>query len=502
MLTMPDPNDQNTLKEAILRSELKSLTEETVAMNKFRDYFEGEQSLVYSTEIFQQVFGNSFKGFKDNWMEVIVNATRDRLKVIGFNFDDDDNFTLSDRLWEIFEANEFDEQQDDLHEGILVEGRAFVIVWPDDELGATIDWQPGQLCRIFYDPERRTRRLWAVKRWTTDFGDVYVTFYTPEAVYKFIDKSGISGTSTRTSTDTPRPGSSALTEIPGVGWFGNLEKRKVGDEEWPLPNPLGVVPVVEFNNTSYRSEIKHHVPQQDALNKTLLDLMVAGEFAASPQRAVETMAKAPDGGWKSSPGEVWQFPPAFDADGRHIATQFHSFDAMDPSNFIRPTEMWLQHMALTSHTPVRYFMQADRGGRGDAPSGDSLLVDDKPLNDKVETKQVRFGNRHMEVARLVARAAKITDERIKGETQWQDPRHDYRVAKIAEGQALIDMGIPLEYATRVIGLPPDDLKEVLDMIAEAKAEKEKKEQEMLVQQEANQQAKQQVKQPVAKPNPS
>ena len=66
MLSMPDPNDQTTLREAILRAELKALTEETVDMNKYRDYYEGEQPLAYSTAIFEQVFGTAFKGFKDN----------------------------------------------------------------------------------------------------------------------------------------------------------------------------------------------------------------------------------------------------------------------------------------------------------------------------------------------------------------------------------------------------------------------------------------------------
>ncbi len=462
MLTMPDPNDQTTLREAILRAELQALTEETVAMNKYRDYFEGEQALVYSTAIFEQVFGESFKGFKDNWCEVVVNATNSRIELTGFNFDDDDDFSTAKQIWDILRANDIDEQQKDLHEGILVEGRAFVIVWPDPELGATVDWQPGQLCRVFYDPDRRTRPLWAVKRWATDFGEVHITFYTPEYVYKFVDNGAKDTTNTRSS-------SSALTEIPGVGFFGNLTERQVEGEPWPLPNPLGRVPVVEFNNTSYRSEIKGTIPQQDALNKTLLDMMVTSEFSAFPQRVVETMASEPAGGWVSSPGEVWAFPPSFDADGKQIMSQFKNFETSDPSVYMRPIEMWLQHMALTSSTPVRYFMQADRGGRGDSPSGDSLLVDDKPLNDKVEEKQTRWGNRWMEVARLVADAAKIESDLV-GEAVWRDPRHDYRVAKIAEGQALVDMGVPVEFAVTTIGLQPDELQTVLAMIEEQKAE--------------------------------
>ena len=212
-------------------------------------------------------------------------------------------------------------------------------------------------------------------------------------------------------------------------------------------------------------------------------MMVTSEFSAFPQRLVETMASAPDGGWQSSPGEVWAFPPSFDADGKQIVSQFKNFETSDPSVYMHPIEMWLQHMALTSSTPVRYFMQADRGGRGDSPSGDSLLVDDKPLNDKVEEKQVRWGNRWMQVARLVAQAANISTP-LKGEAVWRDPRHDYRVAKIAEGQALITMGVPIEFAVTTIGLSPEELKTVLKLIEVEKAEAERKEQEQLALQQS------------------
>ncbi len=484
MLSMPDPSNLNTLREAILRSELKALTEETVLMNKYRDYFDGEQSLVYSTEIFKEVFGEAFVGFKDNWCEVVINATNSRLEVTGFNFKDDDDFTTANKIWDVMLLNEIDEQQKDLHEGVLVEGRAFAIVWPDDDLGAVVDWQPGQLCRIFYDPDRRTKALWAVKRWTVETGEVYVTFYTPDAVYKFVDN----GAGQPPSSDRPSS-SSALTEIPGVGYFGSLEERRIEGEMWPLPNPFGRVPVVEFNNTSYRSEIKGTIPQQDALNKTLLDMMVTSEFQAMHQRVVETMSSAPVGGWKSGPGEVWQFKPSFDSDGNHIPSQFKTFETSDPSSYMQPISMWLQHMALTSSTPVRYFMQSDRGGRGDSPSGDSLLVDDKPLNDKVEDKQKRLGNRWVEVARLVAQALNIdSSSTLLGETVWKDPRHDYRLSTYVEGQALITIGVPIEFVVTKLGFTPEETQMVLEMVEKAKVEAEAKEQAQLDAQAANQTA--------------
>lgn len=475
MLTFPnDDLDRDFAREAVLRAELKALTEETVDMNVFRDYFDGKQELAFSSQLFIDTFGDAFEGFKDNWMKVIVNAVNNRMKLMNFHFDKDDEddgdgSEISKQIWDVLKLNEIKIQQRDLHEGILVEGRAFIIVWPDPEIGAFVDWQPGQLCRVFYDPDRRTKALWAVKRWTTEIGDTYVTFYTPEAVYKFIDKS--------TATGIKKPSSSsALTEVPDVGWFGSLEQRFVAGEDWPLVNPFDRVPVIEFNNSSYRSELEDAVPQQDALNKTLLDMMITGEFQAFRQRAIETMANAPEGGWTAGAGEVWQFRPSFDADGKHIPSQFHDFEAADPSTYMEPIRMWLQHIALTNSTPVRYFMESDRGGRGDAPSGESLLVDDKPLNDKVEDKQERWDPRWMDVARLIASAIGIEDPfALVGNSVWQDPRHDYRLSKLEEGAAMVAMGIPIEFAVKQIGLTPDEITEVLEMIKVQKAELEAKE---------------------------
>ena len=468
-------NDDDVAREAVIRAELNALTEETVQMNLYRDYYDGDQKLVYSTKIFDEVFGDAFKGFKDNWVRVIVNSVNNRLELLSFDIEDDKEFVTANRIWAALRTNEINTQQRDLHEGVLVEGRAFIIVWPDGDGGVTIDWQPGQICRVFYDPDRRTKALWAVRRWVVEGGDTFITFYTPTLVFKFTVE-GLKDVADKPSS------SSALTEIPGIGFFSGLTRRVIEGEEWPLPNPFNKVPVVEFNNSSYRSEIKDAIPQQDALNKVLIDMMLAGEFQAFPQRVVETTSAEPVGGWTSGPGEVWQFKPSFDSDGKHIPAQFKTFEAADPSTYMEPISMWLQHMAFTSSTPARFFVKSDQGGRGDAPSGDSLLVDDKPLNDKVDAKHKELGNRWMEVARLIASALGIKNaDKLIGDAVWRDPRHDQRLSRLKEGLAMIEIGISIEFVVLQIGFSPSEIAVLLKMIKEEKQkelEAEEKEMEM------------------------
>lgn len=473
MLAMSTNDDD--AREAVIRAELNALTKESVQMNLYRDYYDGEQKLVYSTKIFNEVFGKAFEGFKDNWVRVIVSSVNNRLELLSFDIEDDEGFATANKIWAALRANEINTQQRDLHEGVLVEGRAFIIVWPDDDGGVTVDWQPGQICRVFYDPDRRTKALWAVRRWNVEGGETFITFYTPTLVFKFTIE-GLINTADKPSS------SSALTEIPGVGFFSGLTRRIVEGEEWPLPNPFNKVPVIEFNNSSYRSEIKDAIPQQDALNKVLIDMMLAGEFQAFPQRVVETSSAEPVGGWTSGPGEVWQFKPSFDSDLKHIPAQFKTFEAADPSTYMEPIAMWLQHMAFTSSTPARFFVQSDQGGRGDAPSGDSLLVDDKPLNDKVDAKHKELGNRWMEVARLIADVLGIEDaDKLIGDAVWRDPRHDQRLSRLKEGLAMIEIGIPIEFVVVQIGFSPSEVATLLEMIKKEKQkalEAEKREMEM------------------------
>jgi len=476
VLPIRNESDDATARLAFIRSELQALTEEQVNMDTARDYFDGYQELVYTTEAFEETFGDAFDQFRENWCKVIINAVNNRTKLLGFNFDDDEDFALAKDVWDIFRDNEIGVQQRDHHEGILVEDRAFVIVWPDDEKGATIDWQPGQLCRVRYNPDNRTKADWAVKRWTDEDGQVYVTVYTPESVFKYVERAP--------SQSTDRPSSmSALTEVPSVGTVANLAPRRVRGESWPLDNPFNpLIPVVEFNNSSYQSELSDAMPQQDALNATLVDMMLAGKFQAMSQRYMVSRPVEPEGGWNAGPGEMWQIPPMFDEDGKLVETKIGEFSVTSPESYIRTINHYLQAIANTSSTPVRLFLQDDRGGRGDAPSGESLLVEDKPLNDKVGDKHDRWGPRWVDVAKLVImaapdRIATPIPDFLRAEADWQDPRHDFRMSLISEASAMVTMGIPVQFAVEHLSLRPEELKRLLEMIEQEKADKEAKEEE-------------------------
>jgi hypothetical protein len=157
------------------------------------------------------------------------------------------------------------------HTEALIGGRSFVIVWAGDgEPSITVE-SPQQVAVAMVAGSRRQRAA-ALKRWVDDDGYEHGDPVPADEIYKYRSRqklqSGVSGLSTSV-----------------MRW----QPREVAGEPWPLPNPLGVVPVVPLENRPRLlragvSEIKRVIPLQDAVNKTVADMLVASEFGAAPQR--------------------------------------------------------------------------------------------------------------------------------------------------------------------------------------------------------------------------
>ena len=117
---------------------------------------------------------------------------------------------------------------------------------------------------IRYEEGSRREREAAMRYWCDeDSGFPYATLYLPDGIYKFIG----------TSEDVRGPDEAV--------W----EQRDVSGEDWPVPNPFGVVPVVELpvnrrlkpGSWGYaRGEYEHVTSVIDKINLlTFLGLVVA-----------------------------------------------------------------------------------------------------------------------------------------------------------------------------------------------------------------------------------
>lgn len=470
-----NPNLSREASEQILKHELQLLTTELTDLKKLRDYYDGEQSLVFGTEKFKAQFGPAFPDFRSNWCAPVVEAVADKLYAEGISLgttqqEIEENKDLARQLWNMARVNDIDEQQAELYEGALVEGRSYAIVWPsieNDERIVRIDWNPADLIRVRYADDDPRKVVWAMKRWLTPSGKINITVYTENAIYKYVEQAREYRLDTRVGIESQRP-----DNTPSL----SFEPRLVQGENWPLTNPYSQVPVVPFPNKR-GSELHDVIPLQDGINYLMLQAFSGAGFLGFPQRGFLSGVKEPKGGWSNSPGRVWQVPPDIGPEGDlNYGTTFE-FAAADLSPISEFVAMTLQHIAHQTKTPTRLFYESDRGGRGDAPSGESLLVEDQPLLDKVEDRQRRFGNAWYRVFRLVSLMGEgLPDSLPLGELVWHDPRSKYRSALMEEGAKMVDkMGLPIRFVAKQLGFTADEQQDLLALLEEQKEEQKKDE---------------------------
>lgn len=482
------------VREAVIRAETQALSQEIPELDKYRSYYEGDQKLVFGTEEFRAKFGPAYANYRDNWCEVVADAVVDKLTVQGILIPEREDD--GKKIWEVFKKNDMDEVQNEVHEAAIVEGKATVIAWEDRDLGVRLDFNPPQMVRVRYSDDDYRRPIFAIKQWITPSGETRVNVYTPKAVYKYTQRVA----NNPLPPNFARRGVDALraTDTPSA----SLQPRRVEGEAWPLPHSFGVVPVVEFiNKTS--SELKNVIPHQDAINYIWISAFTAGEFSAWAQRVFHTAAHEPPGGWKNSPGMIWRIPVIPDAEGKALPFSMGEFRPAQLDGFRQLIETQLQSMAHTSKTPVRLFFKSDRGGRGDAPSGESLIVEDEPLLEKVANRQSRFGNSWYRIAGLIAKGLKLP-VLPPGEMRWKDTRAKYRTTLLAEAKVMFDMGVPLDFLVEHMAFSPEEIEVLRQKIEidvakkEEEAEKEMENQVMMVEKSAEAKAAVAPK-PTAKP---
>jgi hypothetical protein len=449
----PSPRlDDDTLREFIA-TDARNLTEDLEELDKFRSYYEGDQELNFASQNFIDAFGSDFVDFRSNWMEVVISAMEERLDLQRINIRSEEGSVeedVSDSVDDALFLNEFEELQLDLYNGALVEGMSYVIVWPDELLGARIDANYAQNVLITYSSIDSRVIERAIKRWVTDDGGQRLTLYTRDFIYKYkVDPFG------NQDPEDVQPRDTGWEELP-------IELS--GDPSWPLPNPFGEVPIVEFHNKGWKSELRDLVPLQDALNMDMRKIMVAGEYYATPIDYMVTSNEEPDGGWRNEPGYIRTIQPEVDFEGNVLPVQVGRLMPSDPTKPLAIVETYLQHIAAISKTPSYYFyLSSKQGGRGDAPSGEALRVAETGLLKKVQMLQRLWGVRWLRVARLVEMAlsggsGSEEDVPIRGEAVWTHPMAHFLSILLEEARQMIhDLGLPAKMAWEHIGLTEDQI---------------------------------------------
>lgn len=403
-------------------------------------YYAGDHRLAFATSRFRETFGALFKAFADNWCALVVDASVERLAVEGFRFGEDE---ADDEAWAIWQANELDAQSKLGFTEAGKCGEAYLLVGDEDGEPYITAEHPSQ-CIVAFAPGMRRRRLAGFKKWHDDDGHVRSNVYLPDYVAKFRSESPV------------KPGQDASR----ITW------RAIEDESGP--HDLRSVPMIPLLNDPSMlgggtSDIAGMIPQQDAVNKLIADMLVASEFAAFRQRwATGIEIPTDDDGNPETRQFLAAVSRAWIVEDENA--RFGEFEASDLGNYVKAIEMLVQHVAAQTRTPPHYLL----GQSGAFPSGESLKSTETGLVAKVRDKQVTFGEACEEAMRLAFRVRDPDDERgmaFDAETLWRDPESRTTAEQTDAAIKELTVGVPREMVwRRRLGMSPKEIKQANAML--------------------------------------
>src|SRR5699024_2784536 len=152
-------------------------------------------------------------------------------------------------------------------------------------------------------------------------GFEYLTLYAPDALWKWrrVYNDG----------ETTSKGYRTETGLYVESWSNARETRwepyqPDGDDVWPVPNPLGEVPIVEFPNRprlrrDTGSDIDGNKAMQDAVNMLWAYLFTSGDHASFPARVVL--------------GQESRKMPVLDKDGQYVDEKYVDMQGLSYGGF-------------------------------------------------------------------------------------------------------------------------------------------------------------------------
>lgn len=452
------PGTEPGTPEWWLKRLLGRLNDRLWGFHKYEGYYNGDQPLALWSNKLRERFGMQFgsEEFSSNFMALVVDRTRERLEVQGFSFSDKEGDA---DLWDIWRANNLDAGSQLAHTEALIKGIAYTMVEPARDGGIpTITIEDPSDAVVEVGP--KGNRLAGLKRWIDDEGYVVAYLYLPDWVYKFrSDHIATNGAVT----------SEWLTQAKFSAYLFE-------DEDWPLVNPLGIVPLVAL---PYRprlrvfgqSELDPIIPNQNAIDFYKASAIVAALYVAYPQRYVLNLDAEVDPltGVEKEPFQagmaaLWRVPPPDPNDPNPPAVSFGQFAPGSLEPYMTAIATEVGHIAGIASMPYHYLLGQPTSM---PPSGESLKSAEAGLVSKVGTASIHLGDGWEETMRLALRAMADPRSEIRtARTIWRDPetrneavRTDSIVKQFQAGiidreTALVALGYSPEQITRIV--PPTD----------------------------------------------
>lgn len=388
---------------------LDSLASRAADYQLARDYYDGKHRLDFVPSELRHEFASLLRRARLNMCPAVVTSVRDRLKLTGLTHSgevkkDAEGKTVSDPAGEalaaVWRRNRMEQRAGEVHLEALTAGDAYLFVWPSTRTGkVTLYPNLAHMVTVKYDDEEPDLISLAARLWSEDDGRAALNLYYPDRIEKYVTRDPLS--------KEAQLGAKIFEEA----------------EESPVFNPYGKVPVFHFGNGAGcagfgSSELKEAVPVQDALNKTMRDMLIGGEEQAFKQRyatGVE-LPTDPETGQKINPFVANEFWAVKAADAK-----FGELEAANLEQLQKVKDGYKMDMAMVTGTPPHHFF----AGGGTPPSGESLKTLEFRLTAKVEDRQVSFGNVWEEAFKFALSIEGVA-EGVELDALWRDatPRNE------------------------------------------------------------------------------
>lgn len=375
----------------------------------YRDYYDGEHAtqLTARMRAFLSIAANI--EFNLNFMPIPVDVLKERMTVVGFDAAAPQGGEEG-IFWQWWQVNRMDGVQKGVHLANFRDGDTFVIVgWDNERNMPTFDhnlaYDGTSGVRVFYQEEDRHQVDYAFKLWRIEEEDLAnagygrrLNVYTADAIYKYRSDSRFAEGAWGPVIETDGAGNQLPWPIPWVGEAGQ---------------PLGVA-VVPFRNnpcgyTDGTSELHDLIPVQNALNKLIVD-----ELMAADVESFGMITKAGGG----DPASITVAPRSilYDPDPE---TTWDQIPASDFAGIRALVKDYIMRIAQISRTPLSYFQVT-----GQISSSETQKADDTGLVSKAEDRSVDIGNSWEDCMILARRLHNAfaegpeLDEGERIETQW------------------------------------------------------------------------------------
>jgi hypothetical protein len=349
-------------------------------------YWKGDHPLNFATDKFRSTFGELFQELADNLCDDVVNEPTDRLQIDQWTSSTDG---LAEAATEWWDDHRGQSRSGQVHQHGFRAGDGYVIVWDRNGDGNPRPYvQDPEQMAVRYSTEEPDQVEVAAKCWRD--GKVYKLnlYYGPDP-YREGDKRGriehfaTRGVSSTTGDSMPQPSAFLPYQVAEEGDEAHVPPVEYHDR------PRN--PVFHFPNGSLGEaglSVLHDVyPLQDALNKSLCDMLVAGEAYALPHRhaaGIQVM-KDPVTGQEISPFK----------DGQNLwwtsnkDAKFGYFPAAEMKGFLEQQRGFRLEIARKGGLPAH---TVDIGASGNAPSGLSLLIAEGKLIKRCLDRQRDWGD--------------------------------------------------------------------------------------------------------------